>query len=232
MFKLTCFSTLVFAAMITSTHANAAFVSTDWQTAGDKSATLDTNTGLEWLDLTVLKGRSYADISEALSTTLKGWRFPTSEELHTMMSSLFSSLTSLSSPESSYQNYEDLNDEGALLFSLFGKTSSTQMSTNILHRSESGLFYRVSVTLMDGLDYLNYFSLAGSFGTQSMPSAGSFFLVSDGGTTLSSINNPMLNIKNPQAPINQGPADVSVHASLGVLGLLLIAFGFRRRVSN
>lgn len=59
------------------------------------------------------------------------------------------------------------------------------------------------------------------------------FLVSDGGTRLSSFNNPMLNINNPKAPVNQVPdalADVPVQAGFGLLGLLM-AFGGRRRKS-
>jgi len=42
-------------------------------------------------------------------------------------------------------------------------------------------------------------------------------LVSDGGVTLSSINDPSLNIQNPQAPINQVSAPL-----LGGFGLMTI----------
>lgn len=60
------------------------------------------------------------------------------------------------------------------------------------------------------------------------------YLVSDGGTTLSSISNPNLNINNPNAPVNQvpdAPADVPVNAGFGLLGLALMALGLRRRKS-
>lgn len=76
-------------------NANAAFVATDWQVAGDKKATLDTTTGIEWLDLTLTDGKSYSEVSALLSTTLAGWRFPTQAEVHQMMSSFFSVLAGL-----------------------------------------------------------------------------------------------------------------------------------------
>lgn len=53
------------------------------------------------------------------------------------------------------------------------------------------------------------------------------YLVSDGGLTLSSINNPEININNPKSPINQ-VSDVSAHAGLGILGMFLMCLGFRR----
>jgi hypothetical protein len=51
------------------------------------------------------------------------------------------------------------------------------------------------------------------------------FLVSDGGTTLSSIENPSLNINNANAPINQVP----LPTTLGLLGLAVSGMSFRRR---
>jgi hypothetical protein len=55
------------------------------------------------------------------------------------------------------------------------------------------------------------------------------FLVSDGGTTLSSINDPSLNINNSAAPINNA-VSVPLPATLGLLGLSLAGFGLRRKI--
>ena len=55
----------------------------------------------------------------------------------------------------------------------------------------------------------------------------SVFLVSDGGTTLSSINDPTININNPNAPINM--ADVSAPAGVVATGLMAFMLGFRRK---
>jgi hypothetical protein len=67
---------------------------------------------------------------------------------------------------------------------------------------------------------------------------GGYFLVSDGGLTLSSINDPQLNINNPNAPINQQPEPpiippvVNVSSplmGLSVLGLLCVALTRRKQ---
>lgn len=55
------------------------------------------------------------------------------------------------------------------------------------------------------------------------------WLVSDGGTTLTSINNPTLNLNNPKAPINM--ADVSAPAGLAAAGVLMLMLGARRRAT-
>lgn len=77
MLRRMTFLSTVFALASIAFNANAAFVTTYWQVAGDKKATLDTETGLEWLDLTQTDGKSYSEVSALLSTTLSGWRFPT-----------------------------------------------------------------------------------------------------------------------------------------------------------
>lgn len=43
--------------------AQAELIPTDWRVANDKQATLDTTTGLEWLDLTLTAGYSYEQIA-------------------------------------------------------------------------------------------------------------------------------------------------------------------------
>ena len=41
-------------------NANATIISTDWRITGDNLITQDTDSGLEWLDLTVTDGLSYS----------------------------------------------------------------------------------------------------------------------------------------------------------------------------
>ena len=52
--------------IIISTVTNAALFEVDWKTPGDKLLTLDTDTGIEWLDLTETTGYSYKAISSEL----------------------------------------------------------------------------------------------------------------------------------------------------------------------
>ncbi len=54
MHKIFCAGTVMFWA-----NANAGLISIDWKTAGDNLITYDTNTGLNWLDLTETVGDTY-----------------------------------------------------------------------------------------------------------------------------------------------------------------------------
>lgn len=78
----------LFAAFF-SINANAAILSTDWQTAGDNLVTRDTTTGLEWLDLSVTSGRTYDDIAANLGAgqEFDGWRYATGAEISDLWTS-------------------------------------------------------------------------------------------------------------------------------------------------
>ena len=71
------------SALILSSSVNAAIISTDWQAADDNLITQDTNSGLEWLDLTVTVGMSYDAVSAQLGVggDYEGWRYATTSEL-------------------------------------------------------------------------------------------------------------------------------------------------------
>ncbi|BCV27700.1 hypothetical protein [Shewanella algae] len=60
MFKRTILSAFILATGLISAQANAAFVETDWKAQGDGLATLDTDTGIEWLDVS----ETYMSFSE------------------------------------------------------------------------------------------------------------------------------------------------------------------------
>lgn len=234
MFKRAILSAFILAAGLVSVQANAAFVSTDWKVAGDKYATLDTETGLEWLDLTRTAGQSIDDVAARLTTTYKGWRFPTFTEIIDLMTVMFPmhSAYAVTTPPTGPGT---ASKNAAWTFSdlfLTGVTTSP--------RSAEGLFTRDNgVVSMTGVHYQNssqYWTPNNNYVYSSSTKNTKFgvYLVSDGGATLSSINNPLLNINNPNAPVNQvpeAPADVPVHTGFGLLGLLLAAFGLRRRKS-
>ena len=68
---------------VVSFNSSAAIISVDWKVAGDNLITLDTRTGLEWLDLTVTRDQSYNDINAKLGTgqELDGWGYASSVQV-------------------------------------------------------------------------------------------------------------------------------------------------------
>lgn len=247
--KMTLLSTVLALSSI-AFSANAAFVSTDWQVAGDKKATLDTETGLEWLDLTQTDGKSYVEVSALLSTTLSGWRFPTPSEVHQMMASFFSVLTGY---EDSVYNVKKSTPQGSgehangpLFRSLFGHTYTYYQSGNDWSYASYGLFKNDDGTIvMSGehrRNYWNgsYYSIYHNYDLNAASNVtdvtryvnGGYFLVSDGGVTLSSINDPQLNVNNPKSPVNQQPVNDVASPLFGMAGfgfLLMVAGSFVRR---
>ena len=73
---------LTVTALVLSTSVNAAIISTDWHTSGDKLITTDTESGLNWLDLTETNGLSYNYVSSQLGVggQFEGFRFATTDE--------------------------------------------------------------------------------------------------------------------------------------------------------
>ncbi|PHR88861.1 MAG: hypothetical protein COA78_36210 [Blastopirellula sp.] len=76
------------AVMFTVGQVQAAIVAADWQSSGDNKLTVDTATGLAWLDLTETFSLSYNAVSPLLASgqSLDGFRFATAQEVHTLMS--------------------------------------------------------------------------------------------------------------------------------------------------
>lgn len=73
--------------------AQAELVEFDLASAGDGQVTLDTNSGLMWLDLTVTGGKSISQVKGMLANgELDGWRLPTTQEVYDLALSTFSTL--------------------------------------------------------------------------------------------------------------------------------------------
>jgi hypothetical protein len=232
-------NTLIAATLLLSiTSAQAALVESDWQSTGDALATLDTDTGIEWLDLTQTLDMS---INQAESLTgagsiFEGWRLPTRAEVAQMMTTAFASEADL------IANFEGQRHiftgvaitETRNFQSLFGigYNSGSNRGTRGQFKNDPGQTYQA---VESGVTYLRADNRV-VISTNS-PRTGtdydqhswylSVYLVSDGGTTLSSQLDPSLNSNNVQSPIN----NVSAPALLGLMSLGLFGFTARNRSS-
>jgi len=212
--------------MAFSINAMAGFVHTDWATENDKQVTLDEDTGIEWLKLNNTIGKSMNEVMS--DSAYDGWRLPTNDEVESFVKSANTHLefndgyTLFSGP--SY------NTEAFIFSSLLGKTEikhDRAMSYG-LHSNGNGngtitgaLYYYwqtgKNAKILDDNHAVNMnWSREGY----------SVFLVSDGGTTIDSIENPELNVNNANAPIN---ATVPEPSALALLGLTLLGFASLKR---
>lgn len=220
--KLLVIATL--AAGLISTQASAAFVSTDWKTTGDAQATLDYSTGLEWLKLNNTAAKSLSTVRNEIDTLYQGWRLPTESEVMQLFRNLLGAGYAYTEGSPATQRYffmpaEMRNIALTFLGDSGGGTAYGWYALQSIPNAIGG-----SGLWTNSYWYNWTYSL-----TQGGRSGTGVFLVSDGGTTLSSIKNPSLNINNPNAPINM--ADVSAPAGLAAAGVLMLIFGARRKAA-
>lgn len=213
------------ALAVLSCTSQAGFVDTDWKVAGDGLATLHEETGVEWLKVTNTLGQSVAQVQSQMGPggALEGWRIPTSEEIVTLWESTFEGSSMLSNPQGTRRNYSLYTQQAQDWVSNMGEvTPSPTIRSYGLGYKENGQlgFFGVS----RASDQTSYWYGYGDNTTDYTNQYMGVLLVSDGGVTLSSINNPFLNIQNPQAPINQVSAPL-----LGGFGLIMVGFLLKRR---
>lgn len=232
---------VVFSALtFVSSVANAAFLSTDWKVAGDKQVATDSTTGIEWLKLTNTLDQSINQISARLNTDLIGWRFPTVTEVAAMMDSFWG--VANSNTETSFYDSGTTHYLQYMQFeSFFGRTYTFSGSYTAWY--SFGLINDATRAVYSGARYEVQYSynravrseeiVNASFTKDFKGSTIGVFLVNDGGVTLSSQQDPSLNINNPAAPINQvpvvtPPTDVNAPLS-GIVASLLMLLALRRR---
>lgn len=234
--------------MLCSLQSHAALVATDWKVAGDNLATLDTVSGLEWLDLTVTDGYS---ISKALSETgvgqrLEGWRLPTHKEVIAMLSRQLPHLDIQQNVRTSPPTMYGAEIPAVTEYrALFGTTyyvdswgnGSWSAGTNGMYVNdnpdapdiEGVVVANVLRTETHLVTHHNMYSINGGNSLHMTYSHANqaVFLVSDGGVTRSSLLDPTININNPAAPINQPVSVPGAVFGLGLFGMGLL-LGRRR----
>jgi hypothetical protein len=221
---------------ISSVQANMVF--TDWDTEGDAKSTLDTDTGLEWLRVTETNGMSMDQVTAKLGTTFAGWRLPTASEVQTYLVNMIGvpytryGSTYVYSPlegsqynrqfsdnyNSPWRQYANAFDNHIGVWDRSGYNYGFYINDDGLQVQAGSNRYSSGVNIRFNYRFSNFTSdyQHGDHGV---------FLVSDGGTTLSSQQDPSINANNAAAPIN----NVSAPALLGLMGLGLFGFAARRR---
>jgi len=105
-----------------SATTEAAFIESDWQSSGDNLLTIDTASGLEWLDVPVVLNRSYIDVSSqfGIGGDFEGFRYATVSEVGDLFQNAGLTLTP---PEGTYTG------EGLLVEALQNLVGITVVST-------------------------------------------------------------------------------------------------------
>jgi hypothetical protein len=200
---------VLFAALSVSTSVSAGFVHLDWKVAGDGKATLHQETGIEWLKLPNTNKKSINEVISELATTYAGWRMPTNTEVEVMIQAIWGPAlnVAIGALEARGGSYLD----GAYRFSNMMGNSNYSTSMNLgMYIDEDNMVTRTgsytngtSYSWVYGLEYIQSNSQDLKFNTPYFPTdVFGVFLVSDGGVTLSSINDPTINANNPAAPVN------------------------------
>lgn len=227
----------IVAITLVSVSANAELVKTDWKTQGDGLATLDTQSGLEWLDVDQTTSLSMNQVIAQLDTSFSGWRLPSVREVHAFIDRAMPLQSLHRTHENASGGYwapsdQAIEDEAVAFQSFVGITHSDDRYgeysyVNYVNDEQeinglaSILFYGV-VTGRQNSDNRTHIRIDSKYSdSYDSPSpAYGVFLVSDGGATLTSINNPSINsATNVSSPLSFG---------LVTMGLLSLA-GLRRK---
>lgn len=211
--------------------AHAKFVETDWNASGDALATLDTESGLEWLDLSVTVGMSIESIQQSMGAgeQFDGWRLPDFTEIQFLMTEgLFEGGFTKSGDYVSSSYTEGVSE----FYRLHGYTRDFDRSYGMyIHDGGEVRIFGVanSNNIKINVDHSVYPN-SGPY-TFSHPLHG-VWLVSEGGATLSSMSNAQIN--NPTHWANGGTLAASSVSSplLGFAGLSLLgvaALGRKKR---
>lgn len=209
----------IIALMLTTATANAAFQKTDWKAPGDALVAVDSDTGLEWLNLAATDNKSVAMVRSELATVYAGWRLPTNAEVAAMMSSIFEvPISTLEFNKVTARSPSHLNN-GALRFArMMSNGAITTANHHGFYYDEDGLLRTVGTYLND-------------YGTYAVIAGLEHVYAYNDSSVLTSLNIGGVMLVRDQASIEPEPKPVPVMGGFGVLGALSLLWGARRRSS-
>lgn len=196
----------LFSVALVTAQAQAELVASDWLVAGDQRATLDTASGLEWLDLNETFGLSFNEVQSQLDSTFAGWRLPTAAEVDALMTGQFGPLATGPNVSAGWQSSAIQQWQ-----SLMGETGFAFNGLHLDHGNRL-IYSGVDPRGIAGGDIM-YFDNRWVLDFDTVYGASAVWLVSDGGLTLSS---------------RQEVGDVPAPLGLGALTLAGL-IGWRRR---
>lgn len=116
------------AAALGAASAHAELIEQDLDNPGDGFVTLDSDTGKQWLDLTLTTNMSIGQVSALLDSQYAGWRLPAADEVRTLMRHAFPSYTFAATGKTALHGVAEA--DVAAFGSYFGFTNGLQ-STGI-----------------------------------------------------------------------------------------------------
>ena len=105
--------------LLVSGQSNAALFEADYLSAGDGLITMDTNSTLEWLDLSLTSGMPFANALSAYSAD--GWRYAEQNEIFAMFDSNF---TDINDQQTSAFLGSTTYEQAVYMVDMFGLTPS------------------------------------------------------------------------------------------------------------
>ena len=126
--------------LLVSGQSNAALFEADYLSAGDGLITMDTNSTLEWLDLSLTSGMPFANALSAYSAD--GWRYAEQNEIFAMFDSNFTNINDNGSTvaDPGTTTY----DEAVHMVNMFGLTPSAPSEVSFGWYEDADDFLRLS----------------------------------------------------------------------------------------
>ncbi len=209
--------------LLTSLNASAELVMTDWKTTNDQQAVLDTKSGKEWITLENTGGENLTSITARLNSDLAGWRLPTIEETLALFTNNLDHINrhiSLGADHTMVGNASLTEEEKAQVSGMANALRPTGFyAYGVTLDPTSGTHRLFGIDEAASWSYINF----GNYANITSPYY-SVYLVSDGGTTLSSQLDSSINIAQ-----GEGFTDVTGPLGAGILGLSLFVVGAKRR---